>query len=306
MENECCALCLESIESSETTMLDCNHRFHTFCLNELQTESVDLRCPVCRKTFDRTMNVNLWQDRLHWKLFVYGSEIFFAWVSEFDTLHGMLNYVVFDSNHSKLIFQTHAWNIDLVPITDIWASTKTLAEFIAAWVEREYPIFQKQQLFPIIYSMIIKDKTAVCFDISQLHNDFLIIQNGNTLYFATPQQPLFEFVVKKIDRAVAIRTRRCWRLCREQERTKILFQNEKNLIKWIIKWFRSSLAPHVLFNIKNMVLHSIQHLDFDDYVVDSVKPQSKKPQPIISCLGFEFYVQDIDDWTWVYDNDLSF
>ena len=43
-----CSICLDSLSNEETTTLDCSHRFHFACVEELRNFGVTQTCPLCR------------------------------------------------------------------------------------------------------------------------------------------------------------------------------------------------------------------------------------------------------------------
>ena len=44
-----CAICLESIESTDRIILECNHTFHLLCIDMLKNLHHQQRCPLCRE-----------------------------------------------------------------------------------------------------------------------------------------------------------------------------------------------------------------------------------------------------------------
>lgn len=298
---ECCVLCLDIIEDEKQTKLDCGHFFHSCCLNQLQEESIETKCPICRRPFIRTIKVSPWYDNLHWKLFEYGSEMCFSWVSEFETIQGCLNRINFNSCTQILEFhpQTQS-HTHFISKTDFWLSTKQLSECIVQWLEREYPIYNQIKIFSMIFSMITEKKTSLFLDL--LQKEFVVLKNGTSLYFASPHQPLFELKVATIDKTFALRKSKRWRLSRD-ERVKLLFNSQTECILCVVEWLKL-LHKSVPTNIQQMICYLIQNVDFEDYVLGTDEPI--KPCQMVACLGYEFYETNITDWDWYYDDQLDF
>ena len=51
MDKDICTICLEPINNNYTTVLKCNHIFHTKCIDLWSVNS--LSCPICRKKYEK-------------------------------------------------------------------------------------------------------------------------------------------------------------------------------------------------------------------------------------------------------------